>query len=106
LWGILFAAAAAAATGMPPFGSFIAEWMILSRSADAAQGAAAGILIFALALSFIAVSMHVGKILWGKPKHLTSVRPSFASTAVPLILCIFSLLAGITSLPIFFVGQQ
>lgn len=106
LWGILFAVAAAAATGMPPFGGFIAEWMILSRAADAAQGAAAGTLLFALALSFIAVSMHVGKILWGKPKHQTSIRPSFASAAVPLILCIISLLAGITSFPTIFVGSQ
>lgn len=106
LWGILFAAAAAAVTGMPPFGGFIAEWLILSRSVDSRQGLAAGILLFALALSFIAVSMHVGRILWGNPKHQTAIRPSFASAAVPLFLCVVSLIAGITSFPTFILGLQ
>lgn len=104
-WGITFAAAAAAVTGMPPFGGFVAEWMILSRCENLTQGIAAGVLLFALALSFIAVSLHVGRILWGKPKHQTVVHPTFASTIIPLLLCIFSLLAGITCLPMFFLNQ-
>jgi hydrogenase-4 component F len=101
-WGITFAAAAAAVTGMPPFGSFVAEWMILSHCGDLVQRIAAGVLLFALALSFIAVSLHVGRILWGKPKHQIAVLPTFSSTLIPLLLCIFSLLAGSTCLPTFF----
>lgn len=104
-WGITFAVAAAAVTGMPPFGSFVAEWMILSRCENLIQGISAGVLLFALALSFIAVSLHVGRILWGKPKHQTAVHPTFSSALIPLLLCIFSLLAGITCLPMFFLNQ-
>jgi len=76
--------------------------MVLARSLDCHYGFAAAILVFALALSFIAVFIHVGRILWGRPKHPTLVQPSIASFVVPLFLCIFSLIAGITSFPTFF----
>lgn len=106
LWGILFACAAVAVTGMPPFGGFISELMILSLSADSAQGIAVGALLFALALGFIAVSLHVGRILWGRPKHQTIVQPSFASATIPLLLCIISLIAGVTSFPNLFLSSK
>lgn len=99
LWGVLFAIAAAAATGAPPFGAFICEWIILSKSADAHHWVAVVVLIVALTLSFIAVSIHVGKILLGTPKQTMLEARSFSTSFIPVMLCVCALLLGVTCLP-------
>ncbi|HIA55118.1 MAG TPA: hypothetical protein EYN91_24045 [Candidatus Melainabacteria bacterium] len=97
--GILLAVCAAAVTGMPPFGAFIAEWMILAKSADAAQGVAVCILLIALAISFIAVSIHVSRILWGVPKPQLNTTDSLAQYLIPSLLGICTILLGLTAIP-------
>lgn len=97
--GILFAICAAAVTGMPPFGAFIAEWLILAKSADATQGIAVGILLVALAVCFVAVSIHVSRILWGAPKHEISQLGGFSKYLIPSLLCICTIVLGLTALP-------
>lgn len=90
--------AAAALTGMPPFGSFVSEWLILVKAADSVQIFCAIILIFSLALSFIAISMHVLNMVFGAPKVVNKLQLSFTSIAIPLLLCFCSLLLGVTGL--------
>jgi hydrogenase-4 component F len=99
LWGILFAVSAAAVTGAPPFGAFICEWTILSKSADNHYWLAVAVLIIALTLSFIAISVHVGKILLGTPKQPMLAPASLSTSFIPVVLCVCALLLGVTAIP-------
>jgi len=101
--GILFAICAAAVTGMPPFGAFIAEWLILAKSADATQGIAVGILLVALAISFVAVSIHVARVLWGTPKSEIALSGTFAKYLIPSLLCLCTIVLGLSALPLIMV---
>jgi hydrogenase-4 component F len=105
VWGILFAISAAAVTGAPPFGAFICEWIILSKGADAHNWLAVIVLIVALTLSFIAVSVHVGKILLGTPKKPLIAGNSLTTSFIPAMLCLCALLLGITFIPSLLVSQ-
>ncbi len=98
---------AAAVTGMPPFGSFVVEWLILLKAVDSGQILCTVSLILSLALTFIAVSIHVGNMILGNPKQesdgnsdaecVAVARPSMSIT-VPLLLCLVSLILGVTGL--------
>jgi len=103
--GILFAIAAAAVTGTPPFGAFIAEWMILARNADAHNWAIICMLLAALALSFVAICMHVGRILMGPARPNQLKFSSVSNSIVPAILCVCALALGMSNLPLMLVKQ-
>lgn len=103
-WGVLFAFSAFAVTGAPPFGSFISEWFILSKCLELHEIIPAGLLIVALALSFIAVSAHLFGVLFGSPKKNLSVRAGLLSSAVPLTLVVATLLLGILTNPVVLAG--
>lgn len=98
-WGVLFCLAAFAVTGAPPFGAFTSEILILIRSADYGHGLVVGVLIVGLALSFIAVCIHVASILFGTPKNTTKSFRPVASSLVPALLVVCAIVCGITSLP-------
>lgn len=97
VWGILLAFAACAATGVPPFGSFVSEWLILCAGADAGQWLVISLLLAGISLSFIAVSIHVSRILLGTPKGPLECAPSLASNLVPAALMGFLLVLGLTT---------
>ncbi|HEY9785711.1 MAG TPA: proton-conducting transporter membrane subunit [Candidatus Obscuribacterales bacterium] len=99
-WAILLMLAAFAVTGAPPFGAFISEWLMLARSADTNLWYVVAVLLFALALSFIAVSVHVAHILWGTPKAHAKAFSPIKTSAVPALLIVATLSAGISSLPL------
>jgi hydrogenase-4 component F len=102
-WGLLIGLSAFAVTGAPPFGAFISEWLILTRSADQGQWLVVAALIVALALSFVAVCIHVAGILFGAPKaHRVPFRP-IATSLVPSILVACAIASGITALPFYMV---
>jgi hydrogenase-4 component F len=101
--GILLAVCAAAVTGMPPFGAFIAEWLILAKSADAMQGVSVAILLIALAISFVAVSIHVSRILWGSAKPELTQSRSISRYLIPSILGICTIVLGLTAVPLILV---
>ena len=103
--GILFAIAAAAVTGTPPFGAFIAEWMILARNADAHNWAIICMLLAALALSFVAICMHVGRLLMGPARPNQMKFSSVSNSIVPAILCVCALVLGMSNLPLLLVTQ-
>lgn len=110
--GALFAVAAIAVTGTPPFGAFVSEWLMLCESATKDKWPVAIALVLALAISFVAICIHVGKILMGAPKHFpgtseyaTALNTNLlARNIVPAILCICALLLGVTSAPQFLVN--
>ncbi|RTL38086.1 MAG: hypothetical protein EKK48_22575 [Candidatus Melainabacteria bacterium] len=90
--------AAAAVTGMPPFGSFVVEWLILMKAMSSGQILFAICLMASLALGFIAVSVHVCNMVLGTPKHESRILLSAANVLIPLLLCCGSLFMGVTGL--------
>ncbi len=90
--------AAAAVTGMPPFGSFIVEWLILLKAMSSGQIVFAVCLIASLALGFIAVSVHICNIVLGTPKGEPKIAASAFNVLIPLLLCCGSLFLGVTGL--------
>ncbi|HEY9870694.1 MAG TPA: proton-conducting transporter membrane subunit [Candidatus Obscuribacterales bacterium] len=99
MWGLLLALSAFAVTGAPPFGSFISEWLILTRSTELNEWLVAVILLAALALSFVAVCVHLGRVLVGKPREGVEVFRPIATSVVPLILVGCSLVLGFATGP-------
>lgn len=98
-WAILITLSAFAVTGAPPFGAFISEWLILARSADSKLWIVLGCVTIALAISFIAVCSHLGKILFGTAHPTTATFRPFASSAIPVALVAGAVVLGITALP-------
>ena len=101
-WSAILLLGAFAVTGAPPFGAFAAEWLLLAKTTQMHLWVVLACLLIALTLSFLAVVMHVGKMLCGVPKRQEVVLPTMASSAVPGLLILAALLCGITAIPKFF----
>ena len=100
-WAVLLAIAAFAVTGAPPSGAFLSELLILLRAIDQHQFLVVAALIVALSVSFIAVAIHIGRILFGTEKaNFVKLKP-FSTSVIPAMLVVISLLCGITPIPIF-----
>lgn len=100
-WAAAFVCAALAVTGSPPFGAFIAEWGLLTTGSQMNLWVLVVVLIFALSLSFLAVTRHVARMICGTPRvSKEQIRP-FASTLIPACLVVVALVAGITNLTAF-----
>jgi hydrogenase-4 component F len=102
LWGLLLALGTFAVTGAPPFGAFVSEMAILTSTAQPSSWPIAVMLLAGIAIAFLAVCMHVGKILAGNPrpdfKAFATIRASF----MPSILVAGSLALGLFLAPSFF----
>lgn len=97
-WAAILLLGAIAVTGAPPFGAFVAEWMLITRSASAHLWIVMGCLLGALTLSFLAVLFHVGRIVCGTPADTDRTFGPWSSTIVPAGLLVVSFLLGVTSL--------
>lgn len=93
----LLIASAVAITGAPPFGAFIAEWMILSEAAGSGYWLVVFSLVISLSLAFIMVSFHTGRMLVGNSSVPTEHR--FINCLIPLALISCSLVLGVSSGP-------
>lgn len=94
LLGVLLGMAALAVTGSPPFGTFVSEIGILVASADSSHWILATFLIVGIAVSFIAVLVHVGGILFGAPLKSYVATKSIRASAVPALLLGGTLVLG------------
>jgi hydrogenase-4 component F len=94
LWGGLLAMATFAITGSPPFGSFLSELQILASTADSNHWILAICLIFAICLSFIAICMHVGGVLFGTPRSDFKPFQPLRASIVPAVLICGALVLG------------
>ncbi|PWU03611.1 MAG: hypothetical protein C5B53_00245 [Candidatus Melainabacteria bacterium] len=101
-WSAVIMLGAFAVTGAPPFGAFAAEWQLLSLGSQQHLWILVALLVAALTLSFLAVCMHVGKMLSGNPKSKQSPFSPFGSTVVPACLIAVTLITGLTAVPKFF----
>lgn len=97
VWALLLALSAFAVTGAPPFGAFISEWLILTQSIDGKDWLPATLLVLALALSFVAVCAHLGKVLFGKPKRGVIAFRQTGTSFVPALLIFVSLILGFST---------
>lgn len=95
LWGGLLLLAAMAITGVPPFGSFVSEMAIVTASASLGNWLTVGFLVLAITVSFVAVALHVGRILVGNPKAHDVQSPPIAASIVPAMLILGSFVLGI-----------
>lgn len=81
--GALFAVGTFALLGFPPFGSFMAEMLILSGIVQASNLAAFTLMCVALTIIFVAMGRSIFPMLWGQPaQHREPVREPWV-TALP-----------------------
>jgi hydrogenase-4 component F len=59
-------ASGAAVMGAPPFISFSSEWLLLAKAADAGQIVVVVALVVGLAIGFVAVMIHLGRVAYGE----------------------------------------
>jgi hydrogenase-4 component F len=96
VWAGLLALAAFAVAGSPPFGAFVSEMSMLTLGFSDKRVYLAFFMVVALAISFIAISAHVGKIIFGAPKQgFVAWRPNQAAI-IPAMLVLCTLLLGLT----------
>jgi hydrogenase-4 component F len=98
-WAVLLAIGAFSVTGAPPFGTFLSELLILMRAIDLHYYATAGLLIVGLALAFIVVCMHIGRVFLGAANTNTQYFKPVLTSAVPAILLACSLALGLITGP-------
>ena len=97
IWGVLMVLSAFAVIGAPPFGTFLAEWLILMKAVDMKYYVPAVLCLVGLSLSFIVICMHIGKVILGSPNPNFDYFRPYASSTIPAILIVCSILLGITS---------
>jgi len=96
VWAGLLALAALAVAGAPPFGAFVAEMSMLTLSLNDQRLYLAFFMLVALAISFIAICTHVGRVIFGAAKQgFVAWRPKQASI-IPAMLVICTLILGLT----------
>jgi hydrogenase-4 component F len=95
IWGVLLTLATFSVTGMPPFGSFVSEIWILTHSSESGNWGIVCSLLVALAIALVAVSTHVGRILFGGPKANFAAFHPVRASIIPTALMIGSLMLGL-----------
>lgn len=103
---VMLAVCAFAVTGAPPFGAFISEWLILMQAADGGMWWVMFALVLALALAFVAVFVHVAKILAGTPKKDAVMHRPVQSSLIPALLVVCAVVTGLTTVPALMVSLQ
>lgn len=96
-WAVLITMAAFAATGAPPFGTFLSELLILMQAMDQHFYVNAALLLLGLSLSFIVICKHVGGVILGAPNQNMEYFKPLASNAIPALLVLCSLLLGLSA---------
>ncbi|MBI2809383.1 MAG: hypothetical protein HYX67_00935 [Candidatus Melainabacteria bacterium] len=95
LWGVTLALGTFALTGCPPFGSFISEISLLETMADSQRWILVSLLVTGIAISFVAICVHVGKILFGGPKAKFNPYQPIRASVIPAILICCSIAMGL-----------
>jgi hydrogenase-4 component F len=98
-WGCLLALATFAITGAPPFGTFLSKVSILSVLADRGSWIFASVLVIGSALAFVAISVHIGRVLLGSPKASFAPFEVVQTSVVPILLLCCSLILGVMVYP-------
>jgi hydrogenase-4 component F len=81
--GLLFAVGTFALLGFPPFGSFMAEMLVLSGIVQAGQLIAFTLMCTMLTIIFVATGRSVFPMLWGQPEQARAPVHEGGFTALP-----------------------
>jgi hydrogenase-4 component F len=98
-WGCLLALATFAITGAPPFGTFLSKVSILSVLADRGSWIFASVLVLGSALAFVAISVHIGRVLLGSPKASFAPFEVLQTSLIPILLLCCSVILGVMVYP-------
>ncbi len=98
-WGVLLAGAGFAIAGSPPFGTFLTEWLLLRDTFAAREYLAGGVVIVGLTITFLAITAHLGRMLFGRAAAVDRPAPSAAWSFVPATLLVLALLTGVCFTP-------
>ncbi len=98
-WGILLAAGSFAIAGSPPFGTFLSEWLLLRGTFASGHYLAAGLVITGLTITFVAITCHVGRVLFGNAPDGKKCSYPRSWSFVPAILLLAALATGLALAP-------
>jgi hydrogenase-4 component F len=94
--GALFAVGTFALLGFPPFGSFIAEMLVLSGIVQAGNLIAFTLMCTMLTIIFVATGRSIFPMLWGQPEqHRPPVREPWVTTLPKIGFVIALVLLGV-----------
>jgi hydrogenase-4 component F len=96
---ILLLLLVAAVAGTPPFGSFVSEWQILASAADAHRVVVVVAIAGSLAVAFIALSIHISGVIFGKPAKELARGNAVSLVLTPSLLLLATLLLGVMLTP-------
>ena len=99
VWGIVLIAAGFAIAGSPPFGTFISEWLLLRDTFASGEIVAAIAVIVGLTITFIAITTHLGRVVFGGERSPAKTAPVRAWALTPALLMLMSLIAGVAVAP-------
>lgn len=105
-WSVLLVLSTLCVTGVPPSGTFVSEWLILTEIVQRGNFLIAGVMLIALTVTFIAVVIHVAGLLFGTPKERVKQFRPVATSLIPALLVVFALASGITTLPLYLVTPR
>lgn len=105
-WSVLLVLSTLCVTGVPPSGTFVSEWLILTEIAERGNYVIAGVLLVALTVTFIAVAIHVAGLLFGTARESVKQFHPVATSFIPALLVVFALASGITTLPLYLVTPK
>jgi hydrogenase-4 component F len=100
-WGFLLTLATVAITGAPPFGTFLSKLSILAALADRGNWPVLSVLLFATSLAFIAIGVHVGRVLFGSPKTSFKAFSPIRTSLMPGLLLLCSVIMALVVYPAF-----
>ncbi len=85
--------------GAPPFAAFASEWLLLARAADMHYFAIAIAIVIGLAISFVAVLIHLGRVVFGEKPGRAAKSRSGWSLIPSVVLLVAAAVAGIVVTP-------
>lgn len=91
--GVALICAGAAVMGAPPFASFVSEWLLIARASGEGQWWIVGAVVIGLAISVVAVLIHLGHVVFGDDPAHGGERRS-CGVLVPAAILLFASAAG------------
>ncbi len=88
--GFALLAAGAAVMGAPPFASFVSEWLLLKHAADGGHWGILAAITVGLAISFVAVLIHLGRITFGEKSQRSDAQTTTGSVLPAVLLLALS----------------
>ena len=97
--GFALLGAGAAVMGAPPFAAFASEWLLLAKAADGRYIGIVVALVIGLAVSFIAVLLHLSRVVFGERPGRANGARSLWPLIPAIVLLVAAVIAGLAVTP-------